>query len=101
MNQDLERLADELGPRVATELVSAAREGVLEAQFRRAAERVFEEVASRAHLTVTPQMEYQVARGQVDAVYNRLIIEFKKPGAIRPRSAHANKAIAEQTTESA
>lgn len=93
---DLEKLADDLGPIVATQLREAARLGMNEAEFRREAERIFEKATEKAHLTVLPQMEYSVARGQVDAVYNRLVIEFKRPGLIRPESRRANTAVVEQ-----
>jgi SAM-dependent methyltransferase len=96
VTDDLEQLANEHGALVADELGTAARRGGTEGDFRREAERVFDAVTSAVGLTVTPHTEYSVAHGRVDAVYNRLIIEYKKPGTIRPGSARSNSALVNQ-----
>ena len=83
MTVDIEKIAAEQAPRVAKELLDAARRGGTEADFRREAARILEQAASVAGLTIVPRDEFSVARGRVDSVYNRLVLEYKRPGVIR------------------
>ncbi len=80
---DPEVKAAELAPSVARELHQAAQRGGTEADFRREAARILENAGSAAGLTIIPRDEFSVARGRVDSVYNRLILEYKKPGILR------------------
>ncbi|WP_258358482.1 N-6 DNA methylase [Moorella sulfitireducens] len=84
MVTDLEQMAAQLGPVVARELLTAASWGRTESDFRREATRILEEAGVAAGLTIIPRDEFAVARGRVDSVYNRLILEYKKPGVIKP-----------------
>ncbi len=38
-------------------------------------------------LTISPRDEYHVARGNVDSLYNRLVLEYKRPGVLRAFNA--------------
>ena len=87
MERDLNRLAADQATHVARDLRAIARRGGNEADFRREAARLFEDAASAIGLTIAPRDEYHVARGHVDSVYNRLILEYKKPGLLRPANA--------------
>jgi len=80
---DPEAKSAELAPSVARELNQAAQRGGTEADFRREAARILENAGSTAGLTIIPRDEFSVARGRVDSVYNRLILEYKKPGILR------------------
>jgi len=80
---DPEAKSAELAPSVARELNQAAQRGGTEADFRREAARILENAGSAAGLTIIPRDEFSVARGRVDSVYNRLILEYKKPGILR------------------
>jgi len=85
VERDLETLAAAAeAPAVSRELRRIAKRGGTEADFRREAARVFEETASTVGLTIAPRDEYHVARGKVDSLYNRLVLEYKKPGLLRP-----------------
>ncbi len=83
MTIDPEVKAAELAPSVARELNQAAQRGGTEADFRREAAGILENAGSAARLTIIPRDEFSVARGRVDSVYNRLILEYKKPGILR------------------
>ena len=43
--------------------------------------------AKRINLHFQPRNERTLANGRADTVYNRLIVEYKKPGAIKPDNA--------------
>ena len=83
MTTDVERIAAEQAPIVARELQRLARLGGTEADFRREAARVLEEAGTAAGLTIVPRDEFSVARGRVDSLYNRLVLEYKRPRVIR------------------
>jgi len=80
---DLERIATYQAPDVAKGLLRIAKQGGTEADFRREAARLFEEAGTQAGLDIVARDEFSVARGRVDSVYNRLILEYKRPGVIR------------------
>ena len=81
---ELENLAHKLAPKFASGLLEIANRYKSEADFRREAAKLFEEVADLASIKLEGHDEFRVARGSVDAVYNRLIIEYEHPGALRP-----------------
>lgn len=83
MTVEVERIAAEQARGIADGLLRIARRGGSEADFRREAARLLEECGSRAGLTIVPRDEFSVARGRVDSVYNRLVLEYKRPGVIR------------------
>jgi hypothetical protein len=72
---DPEAKSAELAPSVARELNQAAQRGGTEADFRREVARILENAGAAAGLPIVPKEEYSVARGRVDSVYNRLILE--------------------------
>jgi len=85
---------------VANALRQAARRGGTEADFRREVARILEDAGSKAGLTVIPRDEFSVARGRVDSVYNRLILEYKKPGILKKNnSSTGNKAVIQQVKD--
>lgn len=83
MTVEIERIAAEQARSVAGELLRIAKRGGTEADFRREAARLLEESGIQAGLTIVPREEFSVARGRVDSVYNRLVLEYKRPGVIR------------------
>jgi len=100
MSQDIDRIITEQAPNVANSLLEAARRGGTEADFRREVARILEDAGTVAGLTVIPRDEYSVARGRVDSVYNRLILEYKKPGILKNNnSAASNKAVIQQVKD--
>lgn len=100
MSADLERIAAEQAPVVASELLKCARVGCAEADFRREAARILETAASTAGLTITPRDEFSVARGRVDSVYNRLVLEYKRPGVLRETNeCRSNQDVIQQVKD--
>lgn len=83
MSIEIERIAAEQAHGVAEELLRIAKRGGTEADFRREAARLLDEAGALTGLTIIPRDEFSVARGRVDSVYNRLILEYKRPGVIR------------------
>lgn len=94
---DLEQIASEQASDVAKRILTAARQGGTEADFRREAARILEEAGAAAQLQIIPRDEFSVARGRVDSVYNRLILEYKRPGVIKDsNSTRANQSVIDQ-----
>jgi len=86
MSQDVEKIAKRLAPEIARRLLSAADASRNEADFRREASRIFEDAAARADVRLAVRDEYRVFCGRVDSVYNRLAIEYERPGVLRERN---------------
>jgi len=82
--EDVERTAAQQAPEIARQLLIIAGRGGTEADFRREAAQLLETAGLEAGMTITPRDEFSVARGRVDSVYNRLVLEYKRPGVIRP-----------------
>jgi methylase of polypeptide subunit release factors len=95
---EVETIAAEQARGVAEELLRIAKRGGTESDFRREAARLLEEAGARAGLTIVPRDEFSVARGRVDSVYNRLVLEYKRPGVIR-ESNRSNGAVIQQVKD--
>jgi hypothetical protein len=78
-----ESIANQQAPGFAEKLLEAARRGGTEADFRREVSRLLEEIGSASGLTIVPRDEFSVARGRVDSLYNRLVLEYKRPGILK------------------
>lgn len=97
MKPNVETVVADLGRRVAEELIRIAKRGGTEADCRREAARLLEEAGAQAGLTVVPRDDFSVARGRVDSVYNRLVLEYKRPGVIRGSNmSRSNQAVIQQ-----
>jgi SAM-dependent methyltransferase len=97
---EVEAIAAERAREVAGELLRIAKRGGTEADFRREAARLLEGVGTRAGLTIVPRDEFSVARGRVDSVYNRLVLEYKRPGVIRESNANrSNQDVIKQVKD--
>ena len=100
MSVEVEAIAAEQARGVAVELLRIAKRGGTEADFRREAARLLEEAGARAGLTIVPRDEFSVARGRVDSVYNRLVLEYKRPGVIRESNEGArNQDVIQQVKD--
>jgi len=51
--------------------------------------------AKRINLHFHPKNERRLANGRADTVYNQLIVEYKKPGSIKPNNAKNRQLIAQ------
>ena len=78
----------EVAKRVTKGIREVARPGVNEAEFRKKFARLIEDFAQQSKIDIIPKEEYTVARGRVDAVYNRLIIEYEQPHSLRAKNVH-------------
>jgi SAM-dependent methyltransferase len=54
----------------------------LEGQFRHELEPLLDEFCREVGVSPIPQVEYTLATGRADAVFNRLVIEYEHPGVI-------------------
>jgi len=54
-----------------------------EADFRRCMDPLLEEFCHEIDVDPLPQAEYTVATGRIDAVFNRLVIEYERPGVLK------------------
>lgn len=82
MTSDAQETASRLAPEFSRRLLSIALPEGTEADFRREVSRLLDEVAAEAQVPLAVREEYHVARGRTDAVYNRLIIEYERPGTL-------------------
>lgn len=98
MSPDLEKIAAEQAQLVADGLLRVAHRGGTEADFRREAARILEEAGAVANLTIVPRDEFSVARGRVDSVYNRLVLEYKRPGTLKADNTK-NQAVIQQVKD--
>jgi hypothetical protein len=95
--QETDKIATEQAKIVAQELLETARRGGTEADFRREAALILDRAATAAALTIVPRDEFAVACGRVDSLYNRLILEYKKPGILASNNSNrANVAVISQ-----
>lgn len=100
MSVEVEAVAAERAREVAGELRRIAKRGGTEADFRREAARLLEGAGTRAGLTIVPRDEFSVARGRVDSVYNRLVLEYKRPGVIRESNeGRSNQEVIKQVKD--
>jgi SAM-dependent methyltransferase len=60
-----------------------------EPDFRRRIEPLLDEFCEKAGLKLEPRAEYTLATGRPDAVFNRLVIEYKRPGTLNGNLSHS------------
>jgi hypothetical protein len=94
---DIEEIASSLAKHVAANLKQAADRAATEAVFRGAAAKIFSEAAEKAGIELYQRDEYTVAQKRLDSVYNRLIIEYKRPGILKTNNSNtANQNVIQQ-----
>lgn len=59
------------------------------------ADKAIASIASEMGLDIERRLEYSLAVGRADAVFNRLVIEYEPPGSLRPslRHKHTDRAV--------
>jgi hypothetical protein len=68
----------------------AAPDGILEKPFRTMVEAHLLEVAKSADIELVPHTEVTLGRsGRADTIYNHFIIEWEKPGSLKPSNKAA------------
>jgi SAM-dependent methyltransferase len=94
---DIERITAELARRAAVEIKAAADAAANEAEFRGRAAKIFSDAAEKAGIELYQRDEYSVAQKRLDSVYNRLIIEYKRPGILKANNSNAaNQSVIQQ-----
>jgi len=91
------RLIHRQAPSFAEHLRAAAAASHNEAELRTQVAHQVQQLADQLGVRLHLREEYTLAEGQADAVYNRLVIEYKAPGTLRPDLSHAqtSQAIAQ------
>ncbi|MEW6102363.1 MAG: N-6 DNA methylase [bacterium] len=70
-------------PSFAKEIQRAAQSSNNEAEFRTKITQLIEDFGRRINLSLNLREEYTLINGRADAVYNRLVVEYKEPGKLR------------------
>ncbi|HQE92287.1 MAG TPA: N-6 DNA methylase [Anaerolineae bacterium] len=78
----------QIAPPFAQQITAAARAAHNEAEFEHVMNNAIATVAQDLGVTLDFRQEYTLAQGRADAVYNRLVIEYENPGALRPQLSH-------------
>jgi len=92
---DLENLIKEQAPSVCEQIRKTALSARNEAEFRISVSKIIDQFATQSNLKLEAKEEYTLIYGRADSVYSRLIIEYKKPKALKrtPDSLVNTKAI--------
>jgi len=59
-----------------------------ETEFRMPIDRLLEDFCAEAKLDPLAEAEYTLAGGRADAVFNRMVIEYERPGTLRKTLSH-------------
>jgi len=81
--EDMYRFIRREAPSFAKDLVAAAKTSHNEAELRTQVAHHVQRLADKLGVQLDLREEYTLAEGQADAVYNRLVIEYKAPGTLR------------------
>ena len=74
---DIEGEVKRLAPELALQIKQAAASSHNEAEFRTKGARFIDDLASKLKLPIYLREEYTLLEGRADAVYNRLVLEYK------------------------
>lgn len=95
--RDLDAKVRTLARALAGDLARAAESAGSEADFRRMASELISAAAEDAGVPIEHRDEVFVARGRADSVYNRFVLEYKRPGLLREqKNAVTNLAAVNQ-----
>ncbi len=76
--------------------VAAAEAAANEAGFRIPFQAAIAAAAQAVNLPIQPRDEFRLIEGRADTVYNRLVIEYERPGALRASNRHSGNGHAIQ-----
>ncbi|MCL4466486.1 MAG: SAM-dependent DNA methyltransferase [Chloroflexi bacterium] len=82
--------------KLQAKLVEVVPNRPVEADFRHAIEPLLDEFCAAVEVKPLSHAEYSVASGRIDAIFNRLIVEYKRPGVLKPVQDAATKAAIAQ-----
>ena len=89
-----DELITQRAPEIARAIQAAASGAPTEADFRRPVERLLDDFATAVGVPLHPHHEYTLATGRADTVYNRLVVEYKRPGSLGETLSHRNNLAA-------
>lgn len=75
---------------LAAATVAAAKNAANEAAFRIPFQAAIAEAARTLGVPIQPRDEMTLIEGRADTVYNRLVIEYERPGSLKPSNTHGN-----------
>jgi len=87
--ETLYRLVDGEAPAFLKAVTDSVASSHNEREFQTRITRFIEDFSTRVGVDLLFREEYTLATGRADAVYNRLVIEYEKPGSMRPNLDHA------------
>jgi len=85
---DIETEIKERAPDLALHIHQAAASSHNEAEFRTKIAHFIENLAGELKLPIYLREEYTLLQGRADAVYNRLVLEYKAPGVLRESNSY-------------
>jgi len=85
---DIEAEVKKRAPDLALQIQQAATSSHNEAEFRTKITRYIDDLAGELKLPIYPREEYTLLEGRADAVYNRLVLEYKAPGVLRESNSY-------------
>ncbi len=85
---EIQKEVKSIAPGLSREIQNAATQSSNEAEFRTKITPLIEQVATKVNLTLNLREEYTIINGKADAVYNRVIIEYKHPMSLRPSNTY-------------
>ena len=86
--ENLYRLVDQEAPGFFQSVVEARTSARNEREFQTKVTYQIERFAEKAGIALLFREEYTLATGRADALYNRLVIEYERPGSMRPSLNH-------------
>lgn len=82
---DPEPIVRDFARRILSQVEELVPKEPSEADFRRPLDLIFDEFCEAVGVQPMSHTEYSVATGRADAVFNRLVIEYKRPGVLGPK----------------
>lgn len=86
--EEIEEIVLDEAPRLLSAIKDAARPAAREEEFKIPVEAALSNLLQSWGLVFDPEYERPLIRGPADAVYNRFIIEYKRPGRLSDQLAH-------------
>jgi SAM-dependent methyltransferase len=85
---ELEACVQKYALRLQNELRNILITTPTEAEFRKVIDKLLEDFCTEAGLNPLARAEYTLATGRADAVFNRLVIEYERPGTLTNNLTH-------------
>ncbi len=91
---ELHKFIADSSKEIALKIRQIARLSRNEAELRSNLGYLFKDIAKTLNVKLIPREEYTLASGRADAVFNRIVIEYKAPGFLKPSLNSRNTAHA-------